>query len=96
MEIVTLKNGATEADVTVFAAMASLDSLMKKNPMALYELTQKCRDENHKVFNEHLELVLKDGCLMEQDGKIHESIKNIVLSAVVGDGLDMILDSPIK
>lgn len=99
METIVLKNGATEATTlvatVVATVMVSLESLMKSKPMAVYELNELCKDRNHKIFG-NLGSDLIELALLQSDGQPHGSIKNIVLSAVEGEGLNMSIGNPIK
>lgn len=95
METAKLKNGSEEVASLVTVTMMALDGLMKANPMVLYELNEKCRNSEHKFFNKSMELVLRDLALVGVDGKVHSSVKNIVLSAITGEGLSLVLMSPI-
>lgn len=65
-----------------------------ERPLALYDLVMKCRDRSYQFFGDN-EKYLQDLKLVEASGDIHGSIKNIVLSAVRGDGIDMVLSSPV-
>ena len=95
LETVILKNGAEEAKPLVIVIMMSLEDLMKKNPIAFYELTMKARDQGHQFFGRAGQ-VLKEFNLVSADGSLHDSIRNVVLSAVEGDDLDMTLVNPVK
>ena len=94
MQVVTLKNGAQEPLPLVTATMMSISTLMQENPIAFYELVMKCRDRNHRFFGNSGD-VLQRLSLVETGGSVHTSIRNVVLSAAEGDGLDMCLGSPI-
>ena len=94
MEIATLKNGSEEPLVLVQTTMMALDGLIKSNPVAIYELVEKCNDPTHELFGNAGD-ILGDAALIK-DGTIHTSIKNIVLSAMSGEGFDMILTNPIS
>lgn len=59
-----------------------------------YELVMKCRDKNHQLFGNTGER-LKKLRLIEEDGSIHGSIRNIVLSSAEGEGLEMTFKSPV-
>lgn len=62
--------------------------------IVLYELVACCRDRNHQPFgNAGEKLAALE--LRREDGTIHESIRNIVLSAASGEGLDLTLGSPL-
>jgi hypothetical protein len=95
VESVKLKNGSEELKGLVIVVMASLRHLMAEQPLALYELAMKARDKGHVIFG-NLDKPLKEMALLEHGNTIHSCIKNIVLSAVEGDGFDMCLVNPIK
>lgn len=95
MKVVTLKNGTTEAKALVNATMLVLRDLAESDPLLLYELTMLCRDSSHQLWGS-AGAKLKDRKLIEADGRVHQSIRNIVLSAVTGDGFDMCLTSPLE
>lgn len=95
METVNLKNGTTEALSLVSVVMVSLESLMKTKPMAVYELNEICKDKNHKIFGS-LGTDLTELSLLQANGQPHSCIKNVVLSAITGEGLNMTIGSPIK
>lgn len=95
METVELRNGAVEATPLVTVAMMSLRHLMNEKPLALYDLVMVCRDSSYEWFGDNLQ-ESQNLSLVQPDGKVHESIRNIVLAAVTGDGLDMRLESPVK
>jgi len=95
-EILTikLKNGSTEAKPLVRCMATILSGLMDKNPLAVYELVEKCRDSSHKCWGD-TEEVLKDCALLQSDGHVHNSIRNIVLSAVEGEGKNFTIGNPV-
>lgn len=95
MQTVILKNGAEEVLPVVTATMMSLDHLVQEHPIAFYELVMKCRDHKHRFFGNAAE-ILQDLHLVESNGSIHDSIRNVVLSAATGDGFDMSLGSPVR
>lgn len=94
METVILKNNTKEPKVLVSTTMITLENLVNTNPIATYELVELCKDASHKAFG-NAGKILEDFSLVN-NGQVHESIKNIVLSAFEGDGLDMHLTFPIK
>ena len=95
METVTLKNGTEEVTVLVALTMKRLKELFSEYPAAFYELTMKCRDNQHTLWGNAAE-ILKDYQLIEPNGSIHGSTRNIVLSAVEGDKMqEMYLRSPL-
>lgn len=96
--IVTLKNGAQEPEQVVTATMLSLKGLMRSGVegiLAVYELCEKCHDSSH-VFSRTTGETLKRYSLVDASGRIHDSVRHVVLSAVVGEGLELHLESPIR
>jgi len=94
MEVVMLRNGTEEAKPLVAVMMMSLEHLMDEQPLALYDLVMKCRDREYQFFGDN-EKYLQDLKLVETNGNIHGSVRNIILSAVRGEGIDMMLGSPV-
>lgn len=94
MDVVELKNGTIEAEATVKAVSLSVRHLLAEKPIVFYELVMKCKDRDHKLFGD-AEKDLEALSLI-QNGVIHESIKNVVLFSVEGEGFDMTLVDPIK
>ncbi len=97
METVTLKNGAEEALPLVNVTMFGLRNLMTEKPIVLYELAQLCRNPKHQPWGQTGEDLLALSLVGKaNDGwQVHDSIRNIVLSAVEGDGLELTLGNPI-
>lgn len=94
MNMVTLKNGAVEAEPLVKVTMMSLGRLWDENPICAYELVMLCRDSNHKPFGNSDKILVE--LALVQNGRVHDSIRNIVLSSVSGEGLEMTFGSPVK
>ncbi len=94
MDTVKLKNGSEEAEVIVKATIISLRSLFQNTFIALFELTEKCKNENHVIFGNNADIIKGYG-LCQSDESVHDSIKNVVLSAIEGEGLEMKLVSPV-
>lgn len=100
-KLASLKNGTTEAESLVAVVMMSLRRLADKHPMVLIDLASRCRDNSYEWFGDG-EQVCRDLKLVEPEnpynseagGTIHQSIKNIVVSAIEGDGFEMKLGSP--
>ena len=90
METTILNNGAEEATSEVKVVMMSLEGLISENPIAFYELAMCCRDRERVPFGSTAEKLSALALY-----PVHDSIRNIVLSAVKGDGLEMTLGSPL-
>ena len=95
MDMVILKNGSEEAKVAVITIMTSLRAIFDVAPMAFYDLVMKCRDNNYSYFGDNMQK-LEVLSLVQNGGEVHSVIRNVVLSAVSGEGLDLTLRSPIK
>ena len=95
MKVIKLKNGSEEALTLVTTISLSIRELLNNKPMALYDMVMKCRDDSYSIFGNNTN-TLKNLALLGEDGKVHNSIKNIVLSSIEGEGLDMKFVYPIK
>jgi len=94
MDTVKLKNGAEEAAPLVTIGMMSIGRLAEQYPMVFYDFVMLCRDRNHKLFG-RAEDELRALSLIGPGNHVHDSIRNLVLSAVSGDGMEMVLGNPI-
>lgn len=96
-EIVTLKNGSQEAAGAAISTMVALTRLMDDGEVILfYELVEVCKNPNHQVVGGPAMVAeLKNRGLMRDNGSVHETVRNIVLSAVEGEGLAMVLGNPV-
>jgi hypothetical protein len=94
---VCLKNGTEEHPALVQSTMMHLRELLHKSPMAAFELCYLCRDKTHVPFGNSGEKLLGTGLVDNQDGRwhVHNSIRNVVLSACESDGLDLTIGSPL-
>ena len=97
MDVVTLKNGAQEYFPLVNVLKILVKVLMDSDPIGFYELVSLARNKDHKVFggketlSKAIEFDLVNNVL-----QINKSVKNFLLSAVEGDGLEMKLVNPVK
>ena len=92
--MVKLKNGTEEMEPLVKVTMLSIESLLSSDPIGFYELVMICRNPKHPAWGD-APAKLARLALLQSNHQPHDSIKNIVLSAVVGDGLDMRLINPV-
>ena len=89
---VKLKNGSEVVEGVLNATMLSLDDLLKEDQLAYYELVQKCKNPHHKMFGNTEKIVGRFGLIVA--GSIHDTTRNIVISATQDDGLS--LESPVE
>lgn len=94
-ETVLLQNGNTEAKGLVAIVMLTLRKMMQEKPIVLYELVMLCRDRDHTLWGQ-TGTELMDYDLVQRDGTVHSSIRNIVLSGTEGDGLELSIKNPIQ
>jgi len=95
MEEVKLKNGTMEAKIEIAAVLLILEGILDDRPFAFYDLVKHCRDATYRIWGPN-ELYLRQKKLIAPDGTIHSTIKNVVLSAVSGNGFHMALGNPAK
>ena len=94
METLKLRNGAEEAKSLVATTYMILTDLMESDPILFYELVMKARNREYRCFGNTGE-TLQGRNLLERDGRMHDSMRNIIVSAVEGESLDMVLRSPV-
>lgn len=91
-----LKNGKTESTVLVATVMVVLKRLFESEALpdvlALYDLARHAHDQSYKVFSPKHLIDLK---LLEDSGRMHQSIRNVVQSALSLDGDTVKMSSPI-
>ncbi len=98
---VNLKNGANELKPLVLTVMVVLRKMLEigggvTGAILFYELVEICKNPDHKPFGNTGDDLKKLTLLSETGGKyrVHDSIRNIVLSAAEGTDLDLHLVSP--
>lgn len=93
MKTIRLRNGTEEAEPLVKVTVMSLQRLVQEHPISFYELVQVARDRSHRPFGNSGD-VLASLSLLQPGGRMHQSIRNIVLSATDGEQLDVSLCDP--
>ena len=91
---VQLRNGTSEAKPLVWAVYYTLEALFARDPVVFHELVKLARNPRHKLWGDTAEL-LKNLSFIKEDGIMHDSVRNIVLAASEGDGLQMRLVFPV-
>lgn len=93
METVKLKNGTTEAAPLVSVMWMTIQRILEDgDAILLYEAVQVARDSRHVPFGNAGDRLEEIAWL--QNGKMHESTRNVLLSCAEGDGFDMTFVSP--
>ena len=96
---VTLRNGAVEARALVAVMMVTLRSLFDERPPHAYDLVMLCRDGRYgaEIFPKIAGDLERDQLIRSTPNgwAVHDSIRNVVLSSVEGDEIDMVLGNPV-
>ena len=90
--MVQLKNGSEVPGSALVTIMMNLKSLRENNYLAFYDLVQLCKDSSYDISFTRQAL---EASPFLATGRIHDDAKNIVLSAVEGDDLEMVIGSPV-
>lgn len=95
-EAIRLRTGVESTDVLVTTTMLHLDQLIGDihNPMAFYELAMVARDPSHAIWGPCRARLIASG-LLDGGGVMHSLVRDIVLAATEGDGIDMRLVNPV-
>ncbi len=96
MNEVLLRNVPRVSAVLIEPLMLILESLFDEGLAGVYaviELVELCRDPTH-VCSKDEEEKLRELSLIGTDGRVHETTRDVVLSAASGDGVGLVLVSP--
>lgn len=98
MGMIKLKNGAQEVEPLVRINTLLIYEIFNEDPICFFEFSALVKDHKHKVFGGEstLKPAINRGLVTVKDGKfqIHQSIRNITESMIVGEGFDMTLQRP--
>jgi len=89
MKDIKLRNGSDENEIivrTTMMALWQLESEGMSGMLALYGLRELCRDGSAKLYKDTRKK-LQDLGLLQQDGQPDDSVRNVVLLAVQGEGV---------
>ena len=95
MKMVKLRNGTTEAKPFVDFVSGLLQKLDNEDPMVFVELVMLCRDSTHELFDNAGKVLKQFNFLRGDETQPHESVRNVVLSAVRGEGISVTLGNPV-
>jgi len=95
MKTVILRTGEVIPEPTVATTMVTLRSLAVDDYLAFFEFVELCRNGNHKLWDVGVERKLKSLSLIQSDGRVHRDVRAVVLAAVQGDGVHLVLVSPV-
>ncbi len=89
-----LKNGTEEPAAIVEAVMMTLELLFASEPILTYELVELARNPKHVLWR-NSGAKLAELALLDHNQQMQTSVRNVVLSAVTGEALEMTLGSPV-
>lgn len=94
---VRLTNGSEEEVPLIKMTVFILKSLIERDPAAVFELVALCRDRTHSPWGDTGARLKELKLISESEGRwhVHDSIRNVVLSACKGEGMDMVLVDPV-
>lgn len=92
--MITLRTGKREAFSLVAATVSSLEYLFNNDLTVAHELVWLACDPGYKL-SAQAEGMLRAFYLLQEDGTLHSSIRNIVLAATEGKGLSITLRKPV-
>ena len=91
---VMLRNGTQERVQLVGIIEFQVDTLLRTDPTAVLELVEKARDPDYKPSDPSVAVLTRRN-ILDEDGKLHGSVSNIIQSMAVGEGMDMQFVSPV-
>jgi len=94
LDLVELRTGAKVFEATLVAITVSLEDLLRANFTAFYELVEIARNPNHKPFGNAV-TVLHERGLLDEDGQMHDTIRDVVLASAEGEGTRLCLVNPV-
>ena len=93
LEELELKNGTRAPKALIITTTLAINSLLSANPMAFLWISRKMQKwVSRNIW--YFENTIESYGLM-QDGKIHNSVKNIALCSFQGEGLELSFVSPL-
>lgn len=98
MDIVKLKNGTQEHPAAIQVTMIALQILFETEPIRFYEVACLAKDPKHVIFGgkTSMKTAIELGLVSELGDTFSMPIivRNVILSAVEGEGFDMTLKRP--
>lgn len=96
IKMMKLKNGSEEPQPIVLTTMIAIQALWKEGLngiLCLADLHSICVGKGQRVSTQNLEK-LKNLALLDSEFRPPTSIRNVVLSAINGEGLSMSIGNP--
>lgn len=94
VEMVMLLNGKPAPKPLVMSVNAAIEIMFQEKILAFWMLVFFCRRETTSIQGSCREYLI-DAMILERDGSVHPSIRDIVLSSTTGEGLFIKYRNPI-
>jgi hypothetical protein len=94
LDSVQLRNGVKMPRIAVNVTMMRLKPLIESDYEAFRALVEKSRNPDYQIQAAELEK-LSDMALIDADGTVQSTVRDVVLSAAVGEGSAIDLQSPV-
>jgi hypothetical protein len=97
---IKLKNGGMVPEPLVQVLTVTLSRMLAgqvdglQGMLSAYDLRELCRNPEYLIGDVSLAL-LKRLALVEPDGSIHECVRDVALSGIVGESLDIHWEDPV-
>jgi hypothetical protein len=96
---VTLRDGSKVPQAMLTLTTVRMKALMQKNPIALFDLVEKCRNANFEFIKNPFcdsKALLTEHALVDQSGAVNEDVQKIVLNSIEGSYLTLKLVDPLQ
>ncbi len=95
--MVTLTDGSQVSREILEKTWGALKALEKKNPFALSDLFEKCKDSSYQIVENlfgDTKKILREYSLMNSKDEIGELVTRIVITVVTGEEIPLTLTFP--
>lgn len=93
-ECIALRNGSKEIKSAVVCTFMNLQELLKSSPIAFIEFHQKLKNPDYKMFGNTPKICESYGLM--KDETIHQTVKNVAISAIQGEEVNAYLINPFE
>jgi hypothetical protein len=100
-QIAYLKNGSVESKDAVDSTLFALENLKgitnrgMDGSLAIFELNALCKNPQHSPYGTTGD-ILKEYAFLDKNGQVHDTVRNVVLSAVTEEGVILKVGDPYK
>lgn len=95
-ETLMLRNGVEAATAVVVVTFTHLKKMFHEEPLCFWDAVMIARDPNYQPFGTNGHKLVGWGILDNDEKTMHAAIREVILAAVEGDGLEMKLVNPVR